>query len=134
MPQPTTTRDQASTNQKLGYLDQLAQSMIGLQSSNQNLRARIEYADAHEARLIDIQIGINNSEWAKLSAAHILYYTTNVQFNPPTQDDLDHLREVVEYLNGVNVSKETADTINVATVKLVEAFNASQACVVAYPS
>ena len=62
MPQPTTTRDQASTNQKLVDLDQL-----------------------------------------------------------------DHLRAVVLYLDGVNVSMEKASAITAATVKLVAAFNASQA-------
>jgi hypothetical protein len=127
MPQPTTARDQASSDQKLAYLDQLAQSMIGLQSSNQALLARRGYADANETRSIDIQIALNKSDWAKVSAKQILYYTTNVKFNPPTKDDLDNLHAIVRYLDGVLAAQDKADAIIGATERLVSEFAASQA-------
>lgn len=126
MPEQTTTKNIASADQRLAYLEQLSQTLIGLQSANRSLITRIGHADANETRSINIQISVNKSDWAKVMAAQILYYSENVKFKPPTIEELNSIRDIVKGLDEIIAAQTKARAIIEATTKLVKAFNESQ--------
>jgi hypothetical protein len=127
MPQAETAKSDASADDRLAYLEQLSQTMIGLQSANQALIARRAVAAADETRRIDIQVSVNNSDWAKVSAAMTLYFTEDVQFKAPTPDELQTIEAVVKSLDGLIAANTRVDAIIASTTKLVKAFRGSQA-------
>jgi hypothetical protein len=126
MPQPATAKSTSSADQRLAYLEQLTQTLMGLQSSNRSLITRRGFADANETRRIDIQISVNDSDWARVMAKQTLYYTENVQFKPPTAVELESIRNMVATLDGFIASQTKANAIIVATTNLVQAFNNSE--------
>jgi hypothetical protein len=127
MPQAVTAKSDASADERLAYLEQLSQTMMGLQSANQALIARRAIAGSDETRRIDIQVSVNNSDWAKASAAMTLYFTEDVQFKPPTPDELQTIEAVVKSLDGLIAAATRVDAVIASTTKLVKAFNTSQA-------
>lgn len=127
MPQPVTAKSTASADQRLAYLEQLSQTIIGLQSASLSLIARRGLADANETRRIDIQISKNDSDLAKAMAAQLLFFTEDVKFKPPEPAELKSIRDLVTKLDGIIAAETKARAIITATTQLVKAFNNSQA-------
>ena len=126
MPQAVTTKSDASSDDRLAYLEQLSQAMLGLQSANRTLIARRGFADADETRQIDIQISLNNADWAKVSAAQTLYFSEDVQFKPPTPQELQAVEDVVQSLDGLIAAQADVNGIIASTTKLIKAFGRTQ--------
>lgn len=126
MPQNAISKSDANADQRLAYLEQIVQTILGLQSANQALLARRGYADANETRRIDIQVTVNNADWSKAMAAQTLYYSENIKFKPPTAAELDSLRGIVNGLDAIIAAQTKTEAIVAATTKLVGAFNNSQ--------
>ena len=128
MPEPTVTKDNATQTQQLAYLESIAQTKLGLQSSSRDLLARRAHADSDETRQIDIQIERNDSEWSKVNASEILYYSEqDAKFNPPTPADLSNIRAIVMDLDGLIAAETRAEDILAKTTNLIKAWNQTQA-------
>lgn len=124
MPEQTVLKDKASPPQQLAYLESIAQTKLGLQSSSRAFLARRAHADSDETRQIDIQIERNDSEWSKVNAFEILYYSEQyASFNPPTSDDLINIRAIVKDLDGLIASQTKASEILAKASMLIEAWN-----------
>lgn len=126
MPEPKAEKDKARLDQRLAYLESMAQTKLGLQSSNRTLTARRAFADADETRNIDIQLDLNDSEWSRVNAAETAYHSRNVQFNPPTTAEVELMKRTVRDLDAYIASSTRAQDIIAKTATLVQQFEATQ--------
>jgi hypothetical protein len=127
MAEQAVSKKDASKAQRLLYLEQLNQSLMGLQSANQALLARRAHAGAEESRAIDINVSENNSEWAKAAAAQTLYFThDNVKFRPPTDEEVEKMKDVVTDLDGIIAANTKASTIMNLVTKVISGFKDTQ--------
>jgi hypothetical protein len=127
MTDATVPKKDATDQQRLRYLEQINQTLMGLQSANQALLARRAFAGAEESRGIDISVSENNSEWAKAAAAQALYFTDeNATFNPPTQEEVEEMKKLVRKLDGIIAAEARASNIMKTATKVVGLFRDTQ--------
>jgi threonine synthase len=121
------SKKDATKSQRLLYLEQLSQTLMGLHSANQALLARRAHAGAEESRAIDIYVSQNNSEWAKASAAQALYFTEDaVRFRPPSDAEVAEMKALVTTLDGIIAANTTASAIMQSATELVNSFHDTQ--------
>jgi hypothetical protein len=126
MPQNSVTKTQSTPAQQLAYLESITQTKLGLTSSSRSLTARRAFADADETRTIDSQLDLNSSEWFRVNAAEIAFYSRDVTFRPPTETELASMRTAVRSLDALIASNSRAHEIINATAALVSQFRATQ--------
>ena len=122
MPRLAVSKASASKEDQLAYIEAIAQTKLGLQSSSRSLLARRAYADADETRTIDIELDLNDSEWSRVNAAETAFYSRNVVFNPPTPDDLETMRRTVKDLDAFTAQNAKAQDIVAKTTSLIQQF------------
>ncbi|MGJ7538579.1 MULTISPECIES: hypothetical protein [unclassified Variovorax] len=127
MPEALTAKSGASTEQRLRYLEQLGSTKIGLQNANFALITRRSMASIEESRQIDIDVSQNKAEYAKMSAAYVLYFAQDVKFRPPTQTEFDAVEAEVEKIDRIVVANDKASKIMASATALIQAFKSTQA-------
>ena len=127
MTNPAISKKDAEAAQRLRYLEQMNQTLMGLQSANQALLSRRAFAGAEESRAIDIHVSFNNSEWAKASAAQALYFTEQeVVFKPPTKTEVEAMQDLVKELDGIIAAQTKTSKIMNSVAELVQLFRDTQ--------
>lgn len=126
MPQAVTSRDDAADSQKLAYLETISQTKLGLRSSSRTLSSLRAQADANDTRIIDLQIDQNDSDWFRANQAEGAYYSRNVTFRPPTEEELEAMRKLVQDLDGIIASNGRIRDVIQRTTALVSHFNQTQ--------
>jgi hypothetical protein len=128
MPQPKVKKTTASQAQNLDYGQQLSQTMLGLYRASKLLITLLpNVTNDGEKWDIDTQIKKNESDWSKVLAALILFDTKDIEFKPPTAEELKELTRIVAELDGLIATQLKTHAIITVTVQLMNAFSQSQA-------
>ncbi len=127
MPQTPTKKSKASASERLGYLELISTTLIGLQNGIKNLELRRAFGDLNETREINIMVSDYKAKMTKVAALRDLYLAQDVTFTPPSQAQMDAARRAVDELDSIIVANEKATTIIVAVTKLITTFEETNA-------